>query len=147
MCGIIKIPGSKQRLTKRNLIGGLIYGTLRIGRGLFGKYSHAEKGKGNGAFYRYCNALGFSKPSVSRAMSILKNSGLIVMDESGLITLTEAGMAAAERVYERHNIISEYLEKFLGVSRENALGDACKIEHDLSEETYSKIKDIVLGRK
>ena len=93
------------------------------------------------------NELSFSKPSVSRAMSILKNSGLIVMDESGLITLTEAGMAAAERVYERHNIISEYLEKFLGVSRENALGDACKIEHDLSEETYSKIKDIVLGRK
>ena len=106
-----------------------------------------KKEKGTVRSIDIATRMGFSKPSVSRAMSILKNSGLIVMDESRLITLTEAGMAAAERVYERHNIISEYLEKFLGVSRENALGDACKIEHDLSEETYSKIKDIVLGRK
>ena len=106
-----------------------------------------KKEKGTVRSIDIATRMGFSKPSVSRAMSILKNSGLIVMDESGLITLTEAGMAAAERVYERHNIISEYLEKFLGVSRENALGDACKIEHDLSEETYTKIKDIVLGRK
>ena len=113
-----------------------------------------KKEKGTVRSIDIATRMGFSKPSVSRAMSILKNSGLIVMDELQLIertpagiTLTEAGMAAAERVYERHNIISEYLEKFLGVSRENALGDACKIEHDLSEETYSKIKDIVLGRK
>lgn len=92
--------------------------------------------------------MGFSKPSVSRAMGILKKSGLIVMDESGLITLTAEGLAAAERVYDRHNIISEYLERHLGVSEANAVSDACKIEHDLSEETYSKIKEIVLaGRK
>lgn len=70
------------------------------------------------------------------------------MDESGLITLTAEGLAAAERVYDRHNIISEYLERHLGVSEANAVSDACKIEHDLSEETYSKIKEIVLaGRK
>ncbi len=104
-----------------------------------------KKEKGTVRSVDIATRMGFSKPSVSRAMSILKKSGLIVMDESGLITLTEEGFAAAERVYERHNVISEYLEKHLGVSRENALSDACKIEHDLSEETYSKIKEIVIG--
>ncbi|MCI8630716.1 MAG: metal-dependent transcriptional regulator [Firmicutes bacterium] len=105
-----------------------------------------KKEKGTVRSVDIATRMGFSKPSVSRAMSILKKSGLIVMDEGGLITLTEEGFAAAERVYERHNVISEYLEKHLGVSRENALSDACKIEHDLSEETYSKIKEIVIGR-
>ncbi len=90
------------------------------------------------------NRMGFSKPSVSRAMGILKKSGLITVDEGGHIFLTEEGMAAAERIYERHTVISAYLEQQLGVSEENALSDACKIEHDLSEETYSKIKEIVL---
>lgn len=90
------------------------------------------------------NRMGFSKPSVSRAMGILKKSGLITVDEGGHIFLTEEGMAAAERIYERHTVISAYLEQQLGVSEENALSDACKIEHDLSEETYSKMKEIVL---
>ena len=90
------------------------------------------------------NRMGFSKPSVSRAMGILKKSGLITVDEGGHIFLTEEGMAVAERIYERHTVISAYLEQQLGVSEENALSDACKIEHDLSEETYSKMKEIVL---
>ena len=90
------------------------------------------------------NRMGFSKPSVSRAMGILKKAGLITVDEGGHILLTEEGLAIAEKVYERHNIIAVYLEKQLGVSKENALTDACKIEHDLSEETYSKIKEVVL---
>ena len=107
-----------------------------------------KKEKGTVRSVDIATRMGFSKPSVSRAMGILKKSGLIVMDESGLITLTAEGLAAAERVYDRHNIISEYLERHLGVSETNAVSDACKIEHDLSEETYSKIKEIVLaGRK
>ena len=107
-----------------------------------------KKEKGTVRSVDIATRMGFSKPSVSRAMGILKKSGLIIMDESGLITLTAEGLAAAERVYDRHNIISEYLERHLGVSEANAVSDACKIEHDLSEETYSKIKEIVLaGRK
>lgn len=104
-----------------------------------------KKEKGTVRSVDIATRMGFSKPSVSRAMGILKKSGLIVMDESGLITLTAEGLAAAERVYDRHNIISEYLERHLGVSEANAVSDACKIEHDLSEETYSKIKEIVLA--
>lgn len=107
-----------------------------------------KKEKGTVRSVDIATRMGFSKPSVSRAMGILKKSGLIVMDENGHITLTAEGLSAAERVYERHNIISEYLERHLGVSEANAISDACKIEHDLSEETYSKIKEIVLaGRK
>ena len=87
--------------------------------------------------------MGFSKPSVSRAMSILKNDGLVEMDESGHILLTEKGLARAEKVYDRHVVISEYFMRCLGVSEASACADACKIEHDLSEETYSKIKAIV----
>ena len=90
--------------------------------------------------------MGYSKPSVSRAMHILKDAGLIDMDESGHITLTESGNELAERVYERHLVITEYLTRILGVSEENAKEDACKIEHDLSDETYSKIKELVKGK-
>lgn len=83
--------------------------------------------------------MGFSKPSVSRAMGILKAAGFIVMDESGRITLTQEGRLKASSIYERHTAIAEFLEKKLGVSKETALKDACRIEHDLSQETYSKI--------
>lgn len=83
--------------------------------------------------------LGFSKPSVSRAMSILKKSGYIFMDEKGHITFSEEGKKLAENIYERHSNISKFLMEKLGVSEENALKDACRIEHDLSDETYKKI--------
>ncbi|QIB68082.1 metal-dependent transcriptional regulator [Aminipila butyrica] len=83
--------------------------------------------------------LGFSKPSVSRAMGILKKDGYIFMDEKGHITLSEKGLTAAEGIYERHNNISKFLIDVLGVSEENAAKDACRIEHDLSNETYHKI--------
>lgn len=85
--------------------------------------------------------MGYSKPSVSRAMGILKKSELIEVDASGHITLTDEGLKLAERIYERHNVIAAYLERILGVSAENALEDACKIEHDLSEETYMRMKE------
>ncbi|MBE6035856.1 MAG: metal-dependent transcriptional regulator [Clostridiales bacterium] len=90
--------------------------------------------------------LGFSKPSVSRAMSILKKDGYISMDEKGHISLTEDGQKAAENIYERHNNISKFLIEILGVSEENALKDACRIEHDLSNETYGRICEALIKR-
>lgn len=90
--------------------------------------------------------LGFSKPSVSRAMGILKKEGYITMDEKGHILLTEKGQKVAGNIYERHNNIAKFFMEILGVSEENALKDACRIEHDLSNETYGKIREIVEGK-
>ena len=82
----------------------------------------------------------FSKPSVSRAVGLLRENGYITMDpKEGWIELTEKGLEIAERMYERHDLISRWLMA-LGVSAETALEDACRIEHDLSEETFEKIK-------
>ena len=86
------------------------------------------------------NELGFSKPSVSVAMKNLRNSGHIRVDENGLITLAPPGKKIAEMIYERHRILSQWLES-LGVSRETASEDACRIEHVISEESFAAIKD------
>lgn len=85
------------------------------------------------------NELNLSRPSVSRAMSILKNDGLIKIDSGGFITLSAEGLAIAERIYERHHIITDVLIR-LGVPEEIAAQDACKIEHDLSDESFECIK-------
>ena len=82
--------------------------------------------------------LNFSKPSISNAMKQLSTKGYIHMDESRLITLTEKGRKVAEQIYERHQLISEFLE-MLGVDSQTAAEDACKIEHDLSAETFEKL--------
>ncbi|HOV41031.1 MAG: metal-dependent transcriptional regulator [Oscillospiraceae bacterium] len=89
--------------------------------------------------------LGFTKPSISRAMSILKKSEYITMERSGQIKLTEKGLAKANEIYERHRIISEYFEKVLGVSKEIADRDACKIEHVISPESFDKMKNLIKG--
>ena len=91
--------------------------------------------------------LDFTKPSISRAMSILKKAGYITMEDSGQIKLTEAGYEKANAVYERHRLISQYLMSALGVSRETADKDACRIEHIISEESFDKIKDFVESQK
>lgn len=85
------------------------------------------------------NELNLSRPSVSRAMSILKNDRLITIDSGGFITLSAEGLAIAERIYERHHIITDVLIR-LGVPEEIAAQDACKIEHDLSDESFECIK-------
>jgi len=85
------------------------------------------------------NHLGFSKPSISIAMKRLRENGYIQMDEAGVITLLPAGEAIAQRIYERHRILTECFTA-LGVDPEVAASDACKVEHDLSEETFQKIK-------
>ena len=87
------------------------------------------------------NELEYSKPSISRAMSILKEAGYIVMEKSGLINLTEEGMKKAGEVYERHECVTNYLMNALGVGRRTAEKDACRIEHIISDETFEKIKE------
>lgn len=87
----------------------------------------------------------FSKPSISRAMSLLRENGYITMDKEGLIDLTDAGMEIASRIYERHRLLSKWLVA-LGVSPETASEDACRIEHDVSDETFQKIKEHIAGR-
>ncbi len=80
-----------------------------------------------------------SKPSVSRAMSILKNGGFIEIDSDGYITLTPAGLEVAEKIYERHLVLTDWLVG-IGVDPKIAAADACKIEHDISAESFEKLK-------
>lgn len=86
------------------------------------------------------NELDYTKPSVSRAMSILRRDGLIVMEDTGRILLTEAGRAKAEAIYERHLLLSRFLESVLGIRPETASQDACRIEHIISDETFDGVK-------
>lgn len=86
--------------------------------------------------------LDVSKPSVSRAISLLRENGYVTFDPNGMILLTEKGQAIAEKIYERHNALSKCLV-LLGVSEETAAADACRIEHVISEETFDRIKDFI----
>ena len=83
--------------------------------------------------------LGYSKPSVSRAMGILREGGYITVDNDGGIALTDAGLEVAEHTYERHTVLSDLFMR-LGVDEENAVNDACKIEHVISAETFEALK-------
>ncbi|MBR2650178.1 MAG: metal-dependent transcriptional regulator [Clostridia bacterium] len=86
-----------------------------------------------------CEELGYSKPSVSRAVGILKKDGYITVDADSHIILTEKGAAVAEPIYQRHTILSRFIEA-LGVDAETAARDACKIEHVISTKTFDAIK-------
>ena len=84
--------------------------------------------------------LGYSKPSVSRAVGLLKNAGLLLMDELGYLKLTEAGEDRAMHIYERHTVLSKLLMN-LGVDEATATEDACRIEHYISDKTFEAIKN------
>ena len=86
--------------------------------------------------------MGFSKPSVSRAIGLLRGGGYVNMDADGYLTLTEAGLEVASKIYERHSLLSSFLIS-LGVSEETADADACKIEHHISDESFAAIKQYV----
>lgn len=86
-----------------------------------------------------CEYLGYSKPSVSRALSILKKSGYVIADKNGYLTLTDEGRSVAEKIFERHRILTAVLVS-LGVDPEVASDDACKIEHHISDESFEAIK-------
>lgn len=88
--------------------------------------------------------LGYSKPSVSRAMGILRKGDYIRMDRDGALTLTDSGREIAEKIYERHTLLSSLLIR-LGVSEQTATADACKLEHDISDESFQAIKRYAAG--
>lgn len=83
--------------------------------------------------------MGYSKPSVSRAMGLLKNGGYVVTDREGYLSLTEAGLEVAQKIFERHTLITDFLVK-LGVDKQTASEDACKIEHHISDRSFEAIK-------
>lgn len=96
--------------------------------------------KGNVRSIDVANKLGFTKPSVSVAMKNFREEGLINMDSGGNITLTEKGLEIANRIYERHQLIAKALMA-LGVDEDTAFEDSCKIEHDISDLSFEKIKE------
>lgn len=99
-----------------------------------------KREKGNVRSIDVANELGFSKPSVSVAMKNFREEGYITIDGDGSISLTKKGLEIAERVFERHNVIAKALIA-LGVDEETAFEDSCKIEHDISQQTFEKLKE------
>lgn len=88
---------------------------------------------------------GFSKPSISRAVGLLRDNGYVRVDQNGLLNLTESGREIAEKIYERHTVLTEILTD-LGVSPKTASEDACRIEHVISSETFGRIKQYMRAR-
>lgn len=89
-----------------------------------------------------CEYMGYSKPSVSRAVGLLKKGGYILVDNNGFITLTESGRQVADKIYERHTVLTDFLAG-LGVNPDIAAEDACKIEHVISDESFGAIKKYI----
>ncbi|MBQ3638932.1 MAG: metal-dependent transcriptional regulator [Clostridia bacterium] len=86
-----------------------------------------------------CDHMGFSKPSVSRAIHLLEDGGYLTVDGKGYLTLTEVGLETAKKIYERHKLLNAFLIR-LGVNEEIATDDACKMDHDISDETFEALK-------
>ena len=86
-----------------------------------------------------CEYMGFSKPSVSRAIGLLKNGGYVDVDSDGYLSLTDEGFTVAKKMFDRHRLLTKFLVS-LGVSEDIAQNDACKIEHHISDESFNAIK-------
>ncbi|MBQ8600739.1 MAG: metal-dependent transcriptional regulator [Clostridia bacterium] len=86
--------------------------------------------------------MGYSKPSVSRAIGLLKEGGFVQMGKDGALTLTEEGLAVAKKIYDRHTLLTAFLIH-IGVDEETAAEDACKMEHDISDATFNAIKNFL----
>lgn len=91
-----------------------------------------------------CDYMGFSKPSVSRAIHLLEDGGYLTVDGKGYLTLTDVGLETAKKIYERHKLLTSFLIR-LGVEEKIATDDACKMEHDISDETFEALKAYVAG--
>ena len=89
--------------------------------------------------------MGYSKPSVSRAVNLLKNGGYIAMDKDNLITLTDSGLEIAKKIFDRHTLLANLLIR-LGVSEKTAAEDACKLEHSISDESFEAIRRYIVNR-
>ena len=98
-----------------------------------------KKQKGSVRSIDIAHELNFSKPSVSRAVGLLKDQNFIIIDEKGYITLTEEGICIAKKIYERHTVLSKAMI-MLGVDEATACDDACKIEHVISDKSFEAIK-------
>ncbi len=105
-----------------------------------------KKRNGNVRSIDIAREMDLSKPSVSRAVGILKNKGFIVVDEDGAIHFTDEGSKIAKRIYDRHRVLTEALMS-LGVDEKTASEDACRIEHDISEKSFNKIKAHIRNKK
>ena len=92
------------------------------------------------------DALNVKKPSVSVAMKKLRENGYITMEKNGELTLLPPGRAIAEKIYERHKVLTDFFQS-LGVDEETAAKDACKVEHDLSEVTFEKLKNYITNKE
>ena len=99
-----------------------------------------EQKKGSVRSIDVVHHLNFSKPSVSRGVGLLKDEGYIIVDEDGFLKLTDKGRKTAESIYEKHRVLTVFLETIACVSREVAEEDACRIEHIISPETYEGLK-------
>mgnify|MGYP000722487922 FL=1 len=89
--------------------------------------------------------MGFSKPSVSRAVGLLKSGGYITVDREGYLSLTKEGLEIAQKIYDRHKLLTAFLIN-IGVDEKTAAEDACKMEHDISDLTYEAIKNHLAGK-
>ncbi|MBR4626497.1 MAG: metal-dependent transcriptional regulator [Ruminococcus sp.] len=87
-----------------------------------------------------CSYLGYSRPTVSIVLKKMKDDGLVNVDQDNHITLTETGKEVALRIYERHTLLSEFFA-YIGVDRDTAAEDACKVEHDISEQTFACLRE------
>ena len=130
----------KIRTAFSRLIGGILVKIQESGENYLETILILQNKNGYARSIDVANYLDFSKASVSRAMSILKEAGYIVMEANGNLVLTELGRVKADSVYERHTLIARFLEMTLGVSSEIALQDSCRIEHIISEESFNRIK-------
>ncbi|MDO4271104.1 MAG: metal-dependent transcriptional regulator [Eubacteriales bacterium] len=89
---------------------------------------------------------GFSKPSISRAVGLLRDNGYLSIDQNGCLCLTEAGLRVAENIYERHTVLTELLTA-LGVNPDTAAEDACRMEHVISQETFDRLKELARAHR
>lgn len=101
-----------------------------------------SKTKSNIRSIDVCEYMGFSKPSVSRAIRLLKEGEYLSVDEDGIIKLTKLGKSIAKKIYERHVLISDFLIS-IGVDEKTAVSDACKIEHDISDKSFKALKKLM----
>ena len=86
--------------------------------------------------------MNYSKPSISRGIGILKDDGYVIVDEAGFLKLTDSGLAIAEKIYERHQVLSTFFTS-MGIDEDTASRDACRIEHVISDETFEAIKQFM----
>ena len=122
----------------------LSYENSCVRGGLSGGCAGTQKKQGMVRSVDLARHMGFSKPSISHAVGVLRDGGFLTMDEDGFLHLTDIGREVAEKIYERHQFFTEQLVA-AGVDRETAEQDACRIEHVISDTSFQKLKEKIQG--